>query len=55
MFTEERVREIIAEEIAKLSIKVTVNTDGYGSTFYVDAYLSYEGVYVSDSSTSFKP
>jgi hypothetical protein len=50
---ENRMREIVAEEIEKLSLKVTVTSDGYGSTYYVSAYLKYKGATISESDDSF--
>jgi hypothetical protein len=47
--TEERVREIVAEEIGKLSLTLNIEPDGYGSCHYVSAYLRYDGGILSES------
>jgi hypothetical protein len=54
VITEERIREIIADEIGKISLSVNVSSNGYGDTFYVDARLDYHGT-ISESHAAFTP
>jgi hypothetical protein len=52
---ESRVREIVKEEIAKLTIAIQASCNGYGDTIYVSAALSHDGSRISDSDTAFRP
>lgn len=53
--TEERIREIFAEEISKIGINVSVSCNGYGDVFYVSSTLTYDGNVISEGSDSFSP